>query len=102
MNSTDNDVRTSSASASALTTTSNTVTHADIIKGVQQRHWELENPILYNYLQQVLANRKNHIFVGKFGTSICALYAFRFTGRTLNDATIALFWTHQKHRKKDT
>ena len=102
MNSTENGVSKSYASASGTKTkaTSNTVTRDEIIKGVQQRQWELDNPMPYNYYQKVLAHRKNHIFVGKFGKSICALYAFRFTGRTLNDATIALIWTHQKHRKK--
>ena len=53
------------------------------------------NSLNYIHFEKSLDDSNNYVVVGKYKGEICSLYIFSLSGRTKENATIALIWTKQ-------
>jgi hypothetical protein len=71
-----------------------------VLTSVTEEVWGNSNNMPYGYLAKVLNDSKNYIFVARKKTKVCSLFAFRFSGKQGEDATVMLLWTRNGWRRK--
>jgi hypothetical protein len=63
--------------------------------------WEICNTMPYQFLEGVMKNKANKVFLGRLrGGEACSIFSYCDSGRGLMDKTVSLLWTKSSHRRK--